>query len=377
MTGCCEILVLPYRDMYFRGRYGPVVRDLQIIEALLSMDEVLSVTVVNRPVSLLERLSSKRNYDRRVETPKLRVFDRTSYDILGPLKGRKWTVRCYDGCIPAFSSDCKSTKIVLDFLPIAKIDYSLIEADFVWYDLIDNFEKHNRFDAVERHLVGEKYDYVRRHADLITGVSSTALATFENSLVMPNGAGIDNKEAPNLEVDAGAADFGFLGFITDKFDVDFVVSLANRGYTIQIYGDFYDKNVRRQLSSVAGININGGFTEKEVPGIMRTFKVGLIPYLREKLHDESPLKLYQYLRYGHPVLSSVQYEMYGPYIKCYSDMSILDVFAESDSLLRDFDSRKFRETIASSIGPEHFWVSKLRKLLSENVSAGPVGPGAR
>lgn len=56
-----KFIIIPYRDQYFVNKFGWTVRDLMIIHALNASERVESIIVVNRPVSIYERLISKKN----------------------------------------------------------------------------------------------------------------------------------------------------------------------------------------------------------------------------------------------------------------------------------------------------------------------------
>jgi hypothetical protein len=103
-------------------------------------------------------------------------------------------------------------------------------------------------------------------------------------------------------------DFGFIGFVTDKIDIEFIASLS-KSYSVAIYGDFYDRKVKAKLAGLSNVFLLGGFRYQNLPKICRSFKVGLLPYREDRSHDGSPLKLYEYLRYLRPVISSIDYEI--------------------------------------------------------------------
>ena len=64
-----------------------------------------------------------------------------------------------------------------------------------------------------------------------------------------------------------------------------------------------------QLYKLKNVFIHGGFHYDDLPSICLSFRVGLLPYLNNMSHDGSPLKLYEYLRYCRPVITSIDYEI--------------------------------------------------------------------
>jgi len=312
-----NLLIAPYRDAYFHHSFGSAVRDLQFLETLTKFNEVHSITVINRPVSILERLMLRKTSPKKINLAKVSTYDSTSRDVFGAIKGRSWAKDVYAKVIDKHLKTNKSNEYVnvfLDFLPIGCFDSSCLDGWVYWYDFIDNFKKHNRFTAKEKQLVQNKYDFVKANANFITAVSDVCLDlnkpyNTESTKVISNK--IFEASSTNTSESNGVKktfDFGFIGFITDKFDIDFIQQLEDK-YTIAIYGQIMDKNVGKTLSSLTNVTVFGKFSYKDIPSICHQFKVGLLPYLAEKSHDGSPLKLYEYMKYNVSCLTSMDYEI--------------------------------------------------------------------
>lgn len=366
-----NIVVIPYRDRYFLERYGNAVRDLHIIQALSRSPEVASVSVLNRPVTIHERILGMKalrvGEREHPDFPSVKWINLPDYALLGPLRKRRWLEHCYDRYMRTISSLKKDGQcnILLDFSPISKIDYASLGYSAVWYDAIDNFAKHNRFSDDERRLVREKYASVTETADIVTAVSEGATKPMKgatNLVVLPNGLPAEGKERAPL-VATGAQDFGFMGFVTDKFDVDLVERLSRRKYTVAVHGDIYDKAVAERLRCIPGVKLYGAFNHKDLDGVSATFKVGLIPYLKTKLHDESPLKLYQYLSRGKTVLTSVAYEISNEYVQVYDGLSDDELYVQADTLIDQASSEEKRQLVTGSISEDVHWDSKIDRFL--------------
>jgi len=365
-----NILVFPYRDLYFYHRYGNTVRDLQLIMALRQNPRVKRLKLVNRPVSLYERLLGKCRSLLLRETDQPHFWDSTSLDLYGPLFRRRWTEYCYDQYLKSiyhwadFPAD--ELNILLDFTPIAKIDYMNFPGFFYWYDLIDNFRKHNRFSHVERQKVEEKYDYVKTYADLVTGVTDVALNDFPVDKRLTVANGLMNR-AQNISDDSGLYTFGFTGFITDKFDVDSVHALlASTPYRAAIYGRVLDNQVGRKLAELPNIDLLGEFSRQDIPDIMTSFKIGLLPYLQNKSHDGSPIKLYDYLDYGKPVVTTMRFELDNQFILYCDPKAPRKVLGKITTLLKKLDdnSLMLRQQIRATIKPAHLWENKVESILN-------------
>ncbi|MCH4880457.1 glycosyltransferase [Pseudomonas sp. TMW22090] len=324
-----NLIVFPYRSSHFKKKYGTSVRDIQIIEILKTHPAIDNILIVERPLSIYELMLGRFS-----NTPG-HLID-YSLDLLGPLKGREWTENCYDNTIPKVKELTKLWKnlIVLDFTPIAKIHKKSIDPCFYWYDMIDNFKKHNRFSKLQKQLVSEKYNLANNNADLITGVTEIALDEFSNlnTITMPNGVfphdSYDSKVPAEFK-------YGFFGFITDKFDVDFIKNLAKTDSSARfiLCGEILDSSVAKQLKSIDNVTLHGRFSRGDTARLASQFEVGIIPYRKDKSHDGSPLKLYEYMWFGKPVLTSIDYEYSANFIINYNKLETLQIVSEVDVLL--------------------------------------------
>lgn len=329
-----NILALPYRDSYFYDKFGPAVRDLQIILALSENIYVSKITVINRPVSIYERLTTKRK-KRSIPSLKIDTIDITSFNILGPIFRRKWFKNIYIKIIKRILPivyNKNQVNILLDFSPISMINRDDIKGWFLWYDFIDNFIKHNRFSKREKLLVREKYNFIKYAAQFITAVTkecleNTDLAAHKNTYILNNcifSNFLPSRNKERKDNNENIFDFGFIGFITNKFDLSFIDFLSRKGYSIAIYGKAFDYKVQKKLMKINNVYLGGAFSYSDLADICKTFRVGLLPYRIEKSHDGSPLKLYEYLRYGRPCLTSMDFEIMNENIVNYNNCIDID-----------------------------------------------------
>lgn len=314
-----NLVAMCYRGSYFYRQYGPAIRDLQVLLTLKQFENV-SVTVIERPITIHERVLGKL-YNKALESDhNIEVYDTTVFDLLGPLRRRQWfqksVPKFLDKILPSLLRD-DMLNIFLDFMPVGTPTQQSLEGWFYWYDFVDNFTKHNRFNRLEREAASRKYAFVRHNAKLLTFVTEQCRENVDPG----NITGVTTKVLTNklfLDPTSGSNnvprsvdkifDFGFVGFITDKIDLPAITSIS-KSHSVAIYGDFYDESVKSKLVGIPNVTLFGGFEYGDLPHICRTFKVGLLPYLAEKSHDGSPLKLYEYLRHGRPILTSLDYEI--------------------------------------------------------------------
>ena len=371
-----NLVVFCYRGSYFYKKYGPAVRDLQMLITLAQMEDV-SVTLLERPISVYERMLGKIFPEGVLDEYDIRVNDKTSFDLFGPLRFRLWwehSVKSYlSKALPGLRKDT-AVNVFLDFMPIGIPKQEILEGWYYWYDFIDNFTKHNRYSEAERQAVQRKYAFVKEHAQLLTFVSNECLhnVTLEQQLsaktsVVTNkvfeDSGLSNTNVELIESSKEHFDFGFIGFVTDKIDIDFINRLAGN-FTVAIYGDFYDQKVKARLQSLDNVRLLGGFHYGQLSTICETFKVGLLPYRQEISHDGSPLKLYEYLRYCKPVLTSIDYELTDEkYIVNYRKRTL------TDDALKQIIGLSGSEDVAHLLSDDDYFGKPLREIVSSLIGS--------
>ncbi len=360
-----------YRDAYFINRIGFAVRDTQFVETIRRSDYFDKVTIINRPVFLLERIVKPKRHS-GVEG--FHIVDTTSYRLFPFFSGRRSLLNVYNEILSktlAESREHFDVSVVVDFHPISMLRVEDRERLIFWYDQIDNFAKHNRFSRSERELVRQKTQYVANHYDVISSVSSQAGEVFSRAdvFVAPNGVFSSGPDV--LDAVEPTFDFGFIGFITDKIDIEYLSELRRRGFSVVLYGKSFSRATLSSLTD-AGVDYMGSFQYRDVSKIIRTFSVGLIPYLAERSHDGSPLKMYEYLRNRRPCLTSIDYELRTPWITNYRDAN------PSDGDLRELLRESGNPAIASSIPEDAYYERRLEPImdrigkLSAKIARGPA-----
>jgi hypothetical protein len=354
-----RLYVFPYRDQYFLSTYGPIVRDLMMVSSLAEDNRVDSITFYNRPVSIHERVLLKKKSSNLIGLlNKVTFKNANSFDLLGPLSTKRWKKNVYKTSYstqPKFNDNF--INVVLDFLPIGKLPDWALEADLYWYDLIDNFTKHNRYSDLEKKLVEDKYKNIVNLStnNLVTGVCQNALVGFENSCVIENAI----LKLPSIKKNQSTAqfDFGFMGFITNKFDINTVIQISSLGFSMAIYGEFYDKSVEHELKTIPNVKLFGRFNAADTNNLLATFKVGIIPYINELLHDESPLKLYQYLCASKLVLSSFNFDFSHDMFYVYNSSNL------KDKIQTIMDDLKKNKSIPEDELIQFTWGSRTNKII--------------
>jgi teichuronic acid biosynthesis glycosyltransferase TuaH len=161
----------------------------------------------------------------------------------------------------------------------------------------------------------ESFARVRRRKRRVGAVSTAALeriAPTGPSALIPNG--IDPEEWLGTPADppswASGADGPLLvyaGTLDDRLDVAALLELAHRmpGARVVLVGPLLDAPHLDPLRAARNVEIRPPLTRAEVVALIRSATVGLVPHRDNALtRAMSPLKLYEYLAAGLPVVAS-------------------------------------------------------------------------
>jgi glycosyltransferase involved in cell wall biosynthesis len=154
-------------------------------------------------------------------------------------------------------------------------------------------------------------------------VFANSLLTYENkrrlnphTYRIPSGADVDHFAQaldPGLSVHPAIADIsapiaGYVGNINDKLSVPLLAAVAADlpDWQFIFVGQAYPQLVDLvPLQSLPNVRFLGRFAFKEVPALVKGMDVCLLPYVSGELaRYRSPLKLYEYLAAGKPVVST-------------------------------------------------------------------------
>jgi len=99
--------------------------------------------------------------------------------------------------------------------------------------------------------------------------------------------------------------YGFVGIIGDWVDVELIAALAQRRPTGSVVLIGPENTSRGSCADLPNVHWLGPRSHAELPAYLRYFDVGLIPFRQQPLtHNANPIKLYEYLAAGVPVVST-------------------------------------------------------------------------
>ncbi|HBV96279.1 MAG: glycosyl transferase family 1 [Peptococcaceae bacterium BICA1-7] len=184
------------------------------------------------------------------------------------------------------------------------------------YDCVD---EHSEFPGlISRDAVLEMEKELLGRSDL---VFATARGLYEakkkfasNIYLLPNAADVVHFALAEREETAVPGEIGrlphpllgFIGVIHHWIDLDLIEHIARSrpGWTIAMIGPVGPGIQVDRLNSLPNVHFLGRKSKEELPGYLKAFDVCLNPFRKNVLTDRvSPLKVYEYLASGRPVVS--------------------------------------------------------------------------
>ena len=199
--------------------------------------------------------------------------------------------------------------IVWSYTPMFTGYFNKIKARKYVFDAVDDWREHEQYLSYRERLT-KNYKKIEDKADLIFSVSEKLKELFnenQNVFWLPNGVDVEHfenqKYIPTDIQNIPKPIVGYSGIVEDRFDNDLLEYIAkeNPNMSFVIVGWVWG-NRKLKLSNVHYL---GQKSYQELPNYLHSFDVGIIPHKVNKFTDTmNPLKLYEYLASGMPVVST-------------------------------------------------------------------------
>jgi len=303
---------------------------------------------VNRNYHVLKTVQSKKTFQKIVAIDFLPFTKKKKLKVL--LKGRPWLRNSQtvfwrwhtrvdrDAEDPNLywmtSLDCRSLNAVLKKLHISE------EGRVVWsynpfathivnalpkalsvFDAVDNWSEHSSYSAFRTELE-DCYANIQKTADVIFTVSEGLvdfLGKQENVFFIPNGVDTDHfaiqegdislLRLPAKQRRKPTAIIGYHGIIQPRVNLSIVEYVAKKHpeYDFVLVGPVW-KEMRKEvdvLSKMPNVFFPGVVPYSALPKVINCFDVAIIPHRIDRFtHSMNPLKLYEYLAAGKPIVST-------------------------------------------------------------------------
>jgi glycosyltransferase involved in cell wall biosynthesis len=313
------VLTLSYTTWQAAWRRGLIYPDDRLVGSLVRSERVGRLLVCNHarsmPLKLLRWLSGFDRVpfptdDRTQLVQPLRLARRDSTSI----RGVERQFAAYDRALRrAASSHGLRDPVVITAHPLVAGFAELSWARAVtWYALDDWAELPAlaRWSSVNR----ESYERVRLSRRRVAAVSRPLLervAPAGAGVVVPNGLDPGEWSAasapPPWVVELPRPLLVYAGQLDSRINVDWLIALAHAqpSATIALLGRVVDPQHLAPLRELTNVRFTGVLPRGPLASILRAADVGLLPHIASQLTGAmSPLKLFEYLAAGLPVVAT-------------------------------------------------------------------------
>ena len=186
----------------------------------------------------------------------------------------------------------------------------------VVYDITDDWAEAPSFSDRDRKLIIEQDRELCARADLVVVCSESLEQSRRNRskkiLLLKNGVDNDRYAAIPDHPEPGPWPrpvFGYTGTIhSDRFDVDLVSGIADtfpEGSLVLVGPDHLTGEEKTRLQTKKNVHVTGPVPYAKIPGVMSQFDVCIVPHVETPFTNSlNPLKLWEYLASGKPVVST-------------------------------------------------------------------------
>lgn len=328
-----DLIIVPFHDYKKWIKEGFRTRDAHLFEHFVKSRDVGKILVVNRPVSPVEMLLKKSSWHINIGeiiekcwnfqltriTEKVYCVDFFVPDIFKVLKEKKnWWFSCFN--YPQINEVINSCLNVLNmrdailFLqnPMAIGVAQHVKAKKLVFDAIDNWLVHPQMRQIHN-VIEQNYKYVDEHADLIITVSESLLQVFKSNIKkfwVSNGVDIEYfSKAIKKDISCERIKIGYVGKIQERVDFNLVEKCLIQFPSIDFIfvGPILaqKQDVTKLQKKYHNIFFTGDVHYSSLPKHMQKFDLAIIPHtIDEFTASMNPLKLYEYLAAGKPVITT-------------------------------------------------------------------------
>ena len=246
---------------------------------------------------------------------------------------------------------------------------------FLLYDCVDYFTETARTKE-ERKLLTKYENSLTKEANLVTTNSKVLMKHLQkirkDVYLVPQGFRIDSFKRHKYNITkikrAGRPLIGYLGAVNYRIDFNLLYELAvkNSKWDFAIWGPVLTATQQKTMERLIRLpNIIVGQSDKyDVPGIIKQFDIGMIPYDMSANFNKYcyPMKLFEYFYLGKPVISTniIELRRFPDLIKIGKNREEWENIITN--FLRKPLSIKYKE-MEKNLAIENSWENKLKTIL--------------
>src|SRR5579883_459562 len=227
------------------------------------------------------------------------------------------------------------------------------------WDTFENLGEFNRSE--ERKLAGE--------CDVLAVTAERLRRKFDTPPLAPvlarNGADFDffssAQPLEGLRRD-GEPVIGYFGAIADWIDLDLLYEVARSRpqYSFVLAGQVFDRDIRA-LEALPNVRFLGSRPYEQMPSLLAAFDVCIIPFkLNQVTHATDPVKLYEYLSQGKPVVATAMQELHSVAGLCWLAEGAVEFAQKLDEAVADVDPQRRQARI--DFARKNTWASRVAAL---------------
>ena len=331
-----DIVVFPLADWKKCQTEGFRTRDAHITLELAKRDDVNKILVVDRPTSIAEMILMRRSW--RVSggqviykqgnvvmthfAPKIYVLDILQWELWNPvIQRRKWWFEI-------FSREEIHQTIRKAITPLDLLNFHLmifappsvgvvgrLGETHITFCAVDNWLHHPQMKRIKPELVSG-YETFKQEADAIITTSENLRQFFidakSQTIAISNGVDVQHfatttKIPDDLQKLATKPIVGYAGKMQERLDIDMITYAAENlpDVNFVVIGQLLASGFVSKLFKLPNVHYLGDKTFDDLPAYLHNFDVCIIPHKVSPLTQSmSPLKFYEYLAAGRPIVST-------------------------------------------------------------------------
>lgn len=331
-----KIVAFPFHDWNKCQREGFRTRDGHLMQEVLRRRDVETLIVVNRPVSMAERILKRRF----VHSTHAEIAARTSSgcratlsqiaegalsvdvevpDVLGPLRSpRAWWFdifsepRVVDLIRWALDQARADTAPIIAWVPTVTGTVKMLHPSRLVFDSLDNWLLHPvlRRESTRARKAYSELLPLANEVFVSAPRSATAFREWRKDVnILPNGVDSAVFRDPAQRPDdlPEVTTVGYAGKLAHRIDTELVRDVATRlnHLAFVFVGPVLDEGSVRPLRNLPNVFLLGDRSYIQLPAYLQHFDVAWIPHrVGEGETGGDPIKLYEYWAAGRPVVST-------------------------------------------------------------------------
>ena len=401
-----DIIMVPFHDCKKWIGDGFRTRDAHLAEHFCTDSRVGKILVINRPTSLAESIIKQKKWKTSKLSHQIQVIQSDNRYEVGKLNEKLYYL---DTFLPDFVKVIRERKLwwfsafqekyILESIkraigklelrnvvlllqnPMAVGVIGFMEYDCLAFDAIDNWIHHPQMKSNHK-IIEKNYKIVENKADVIFTVSKALMNVFkENQNVHWVANGVDvsyfSTAIKYRHIDE-IVTIGYVGKIQDRVDFELVERCLKEYKNMKFIfvGPIFSqaKKIKKIQRNNNNIKFLGDIHYADLPNVLKKIDVAIMPHKIDAFTDSmNPLKLYEYLASGKPVVSTTVAgtENISEYIFLADDLEFVKKLGMVCAKVRNGEISPLE--VVESIPEECTWDFRTSEILNELEKVLPKG----